>query len=252
MFRQLSTTRTEGHTIGKEKGRRGGEVEAATCACVRAGGRARARTSVLSLAAEVFQLDPWVWMEVICSMLIDLVWVCLNATLQAAHTPVSLLCWRMPVCVEGGSQAQVFVMSSLGSFWFNCFLLLFHAVLLSNSSGPVTTVLPLSSSVHPLNNLCPFLLLFLTSYIYSLLMGASSSHFLSCFLLHVWNSNVNDWEEGRWTRWKEHAWMATAGPYHSFQSGNGNSPLAMHLTWLPSLSRLLWYDWAWCFRTHTC
>lgn len=53
------------------------------------------------------------------------------------------------MCLEGGSQAQVFVMSSLGSFWFNCSLLLFHAVLLSNSNGLVTTVLPLSSSVQP-------------------------------------------------------------------------------------------------------
>lgn len=47
-------------------------------------------------------------------------------------------------CVEGRSQAWAFVMSSLGSFWFSCSSPLFHAALLSNSSGPVTTVLRLS------------------------------------------------------------------------------------------------------------
>lgn len=45
-------------------------------------------------------------------------------------------------------------MSSQGSFWFNCSSLLFHAVLLSNSSGPVTTVLPLSSSIQPPQTTC--------------------------------------------------------------------------------------------------
>lgn len=38
-------------------------------------------------------------------------------------------------------------MSSLGSFWFSCSSPLFHAALLSNSSGPVTRVLRLSLSL---------------------------------------------------------------------------------------------------------
>lgn len=46
-------------------------------------------------------------------------------------------------CVQGRSQAWPFVMSSLGSFWFSCSSPLFHAAVLSNSSGPVSRVLPL-------------------------------------------------------------------------------------------------------------
>lgn len=49
MFRQLSTTRTQGHTVGEEKGSGGG-------------GQARARAPaclpLLTLAADVFQQDP--------------------------------------------------------------------------------------------------------------------------------------------------------------------------------------------------
>lgn len=60
------------------------------------------------------------------------------------------VCARVCVCYRlcgARSRSWAFVMSSLGSFWFSCSSRLFHAALLSNSSGPVTTVLPLPLSL---------------------------------------------------------------------------------------------------------
>lgn len=131
-------------------------------------------------------------------------------------------------------------MSSLGSFWFSCSSLLFHAALLFNSSGPVTRVLPLSLSLSFLYMLS--LSLFSLSYISSLFVSLVTffSSLIVCPLLpfpgsscftRLKISNREQWED--WERactWerevKEHAWMVTTAPYHSFQAAKGT---ALHL-----------------------
>lgn len=179
MFRQLSTTRAEGHTIG-ERETRGGEIEADACV------RACALTSVLSLAAEVFQLDPWVWMVLMCGMVY---WPgvgvskCLSA--DRIHTDVPSLLTHACVC-GGWKSGPVLCNEQPGFLLVQLLLALISccAALKLQRSGDYSPASLLFYST-PSNNLCPFLLHFLTPSVCSLLMGASSLHFRSCFLLHV-------------------------------------------------------------------
>lgn len=161
------------------------------------------------------------------------------------------VCFAVCVCVcvlqfvEGRSQRWAFVMSSLGSFWFSCSLLLFHAALLFISSGPVTPVLLLNlhlfhSLVHVVLALSSplgffFSRFFLKSLASSLilhLIGVPNVYLLPLFLpLLLFHSLCgvapkNGVQRGGrvgvgWWGVKEHAWMVSTAPYHSFQSEKG-------------------------------
>lgn len=143
-------------------------------------------------------------------------------------------CARVCVCVESRSQAWVFVMSSLGSFWFNCSSPLFHAVLLSNSSGLVTTVLPPSFSTSSLPARVHFLYFSVTSSVHSLLMGASSSPVVTCKI------QMLTIERGGRRGRSMHEWPLRAHTIHSSQDREQPLSAAPRLTPFPP--QTLWYD----------
>lgn len=138
------------------------------------------------------------------------------------------------VCVEGRSQAWVFVMSSLGSFWFNCSSPLFHAVLLSNSSGLVTTVLSPSFSTSSLHTRVHFFYFLVTPSVHSLLMGASSSAVVTRKI------QMLTIERGGSRGRSMHEWPLLAHTIHSSQEREQPLSAAPRLTPVPP--QTLWYD----------
>lgn len=230
MFHQLSRLKRRVTQSAKRRGDMGREETADVCVCV------GVCTVILSLAAEDFNLIyrwnifAWWFIDLVCASYKSIHQTTAYTTMSHWHCESVCVC----VCAEDRSQARVFVMSSLGSFWFNGSSLLFHAVLLSNSSGLVTTVLPPSFSTFFLPTHVHFL--YFSSHRLSLLSSWQRPLLtcppVSCTCKIKWGP-LREGEAVEGACMNGHYWPIPFIPVRK-----GNSPKALHLTWLLSLHRL--------------